>query len=1102
MKKLLCTVLPIVVGLLSVAPRAEDIDLFLGIPGGSAAPPNVLFIIDNTANWSQSNDDGVPVYEPELEALAAIIEALPVADNGTALVNVGMMMFTETGSPNSNTAGGYVRAAIRPMTESNKALYSAMVAGGVVVDDGQSYDVEGFDENEDKSNNGKAGLSMAEAYRYFDGGPAYAGIQKEKTDYDGNTSGIRTEEICTGKGKKKSCTTETTYSGSQFVWNLEGNALGAFAATRYNSPIPDGFCGGNFIIWVGNGAAQDNRSDTRTATQFLRDAGGDTAPISISPSGSSDNVADEWARFMRASTHEIITFTLDINKRTKGQGPGWTSLLQSMARESDGEYYDVEGNYEDIFAALGNVFSRVLAINSVFASAALPASANAQSTFVNQVYIGQFRPDETAKPRWLGNLKQYRLGRDADQALRLLDAKPEPDTEAVVDSSTGFIAPCVRSYWTPGTTDSYWDYLPANDRRGDCLQIPGSEVSNYPDGPVVEKGGHAYVLRGDALRTMYTCVPSSDGRCAGASPVSFSTGTSGITGDMLDADSSAERSELINWARGLDVDDEDRDGNTGEMRPSAHGDIIHTQPVAIDYANEPFDPNAAPATPVAPDVAVFFGANDGALRAINGNRSGTHEDSTVAAGDEFWSFMPPEFFGRIKRLRDNETNIRFPATGTAAGSGAEGEPKPYGFDGPITAYNAGKGDDKFLYAAMRRGGRALYAFDVSTVESPALKWVFGCPDADDDDGCGDGAGANTDVALIGQTWSEAALVRQEDRAKPLLLMGGGYDGCEDYDDGSAENHQCTSDDKGGAVFLIDGDTGALLQTFPTHSGRAVPGRVTVVPVNDSNPDIAYAYAADTGGNVYRIHAGTSADPAPIGTAAPGNWEMTRIASLGCAEDASCAAPRKFLFGPDVVRDTGSDKLWVLLGSGDREKPLAEYGAALSVQNRFFALIDQPSNGEWFVDACGSGNLICLTDSGFTEVAVADGAGDGSVGQYGWHLPLASGEQVVSGALTIADVVNFSTHVPTTTAEGACETDLGTARTYNLSYKDGSGDTVSLIGGGLAPTPVAGEVILDDGEAVPFCIGCGGERSSIGGSQISGTSSWVQPTSRVYWEIRD
>ena len=63
-----------------------------------------------------------------------------------------------------------------------------------------------------------------------------------------------------------------------------------------------------------------------------------------------------------------------------------------------------------------------------------------------------------------------------------------------------------------------------------------------------------------------------------------------------------------------------------------------------------------------------------------------------------------------------------------------------------------------------------------------------------------------------------------------------------------------------------------------ETDRAVPGGVIVV-YNDSRanpPDLSikYAYTADTGGNVYRIHAETEPDvdnntfPAMIGTVPP------------------------------------------------------------------------------------------------------------------------------------------------------------------------------------------------------------------------------------------
>ena len=52
---------------------------------------------------------------------------------------------------------------------------------------------------------------------------------------------------------------------------------------------------------------------------------------------------------------------------------------------------------------------------------------------------------------------------------------------------------------------------------------------------------------------------------------------------------------------------------------------------------------------------VFYGGNDGVLRAINGNR--TADIGTVDAGLEMWAFVPPEFYTQFKRLRDNTTPI-------------------------------------------------------------------------------------------------------------------------------------------------------------------------------------------------------------------------------------------------------------------------------------------------------------------------------------------------------------------------------------------------------------------------------------------------------------
>ena len=111
---------------------------------------------------------------------------------------------------------------------------------------------------------------------------------------------------------------------------------------------------------------------------------------------------------------------------------------------------------------------------------------------------------------------------------------------------------------------------------------------------------------------------------------------------------------------------------------------------------------------------------------------------------------------------------------------------------------------------------------------------------------------------------------------------------------------------------------------------------------------------------------------------------------------------------------------------------------------------------------------------------------------------------MTSAITIFGTVTFSTHVPVPAAAG-CVSNLGTARVYNISYKNassqnGTTDRSQIVaGGGLPPSPVAGMVTLDDGTTVPFCIGCNDD-SSLQSDLPEGPSVGAQPKAVTYWYI--
>ena len=88
--------------LIASAASADDIDLFSRSAATvAAARPNILIVLDNSANWSAANQQwpgGVKQGEAELRALRRLLSE--VKDN----VNIGLMLFTG-GSGGANQDG-------------------------------------------------------------------------------------------------------------------------------------------------------------------------------------------------------------------------------------------------------------------------------------------------------------------------------------------------------------------------------------------------------------------------------------------------------------------------------------------------------------------------------------------------------------------------------------------------------------------------------------------------------------------------------------------------------------------------------------------------------------------------------------------------------------------------------------------------------------------------------------------------------------------------------------------------------------------------------------------------------------------------------------
>ena len=985
--------------------RADDTDLFNQPPGSNPLAPNILFILDNTANWSRASQKWVG------SSTAGDAEILAIKNFAAGLTkpaNVGLMEFTTSGK-----TGGYVRFGVRDMTiAANNIAFQNILSG---------IDVNSPSEKVNQSSAGIAN-TLYEAWLYFKGSASWAGMDSS-ADYAGN-SGL------TGAGK--GLTNGFAYTGSA-------------TNSAYSSPIGTN-CAKTYIIFIGNNGpaaspASPSASDPSSTT--LSSYNYTTTP----------DVQSAWTRFLRlrpdlvrgsvaATNGSVTTYTIDAYNAQ--QNTAYTTVLKNMAQQGGGKYYQA-GSDTDLKNNLQNILAQIQAVNSVFASASLPVSVSVRGTYLNQVYLGVFRPDASAQPNWVGNLKQYKLGVDTAVTPPSLFLADSLGT-AAENPTTGFVNPSAVSLWTQAST--FWNPLYYVNSQGMGLS------SDSPDGDLVEKGGTAQYLRttfatNQSARNIYTCT----GTCTGGSLLSstpFNTANTAVTSAVLGASSTAEHDAIINWVRGGNTNQDDpiplsaTDNNTAvattSIRGFAHGDVLHSRPAVINYGRN------------ADDIVVFYGSNDGLLHAVKGGQTLSNGD-----GNELWGFIASEHFPQFKRMRDHTPII------------SSANPKPYLMDGSPTVYtyssaNDGKidytrGDKAYLFIPMRRGGRFIYALDVSNPLTPKFLWKH--------------SNSDTGFAELGQSWSDMRVAKLRYQTNPVLIFGLGYDA--PANDPTIQG----SATMGRGVIMLDATTGSpIWQVGPAAAGatynKTVVGMTYAIPAtvalydSDGDGNIDRIYAVDTGGNVWRIN---------VDDATPSNWTVSQLASLG----GIGANARKFLYQPDIVpADSSNNFDSLLLGSGDREHPFDT-----AIINRYYMIKDDhglavtraiPVIEGVAGLAIGVPGQLYDTTSNLIQVGTTAQIATAKTAfglASGWYVTLSTGEKVVDGSTTLAGTVFFGTNTPTAAVANACVGNLGQARLYVLSYLNGSATidenksgTLTTIdrsfnraGGGFPPTPVAISVVI-------------------------------------------
>jgi type IV pilus assembly protein PilY1 len=674
----------------------------------------------------------------------------------------------------------------------------------------------------------------------------------------------------------------------------------------------------------------------------------------------------------------------------------------------------------------------------------------------DEVYFSLFEP--SLNVGWQGNVKKYKLCPSYDASCELGDVLDTNDNQAIGPDNK-----------IKETAVSLWDTV--------------------EDGRQIREGGAGAHVPAWTSRVIYTDVSLADAHPATPVALGDSHKVATTNTDLRDATCADPTvgntvcDDLIEWILGRDVNDEDDEPTTTNRWGFA--DPLHSSPVVVSYGG----------TVGAPVDKLFVGTNEGGVRMING-----------ATGEEEWVFLPQVMLDDQETLMDNPVN-----------------PHIYGLDG-VPAFRLhdvdrdgiiepAAGDFVHMFIGMRRGGRNIYALDVTPSDvitdpnatgdiTPKFLWriVGGSNDTDGN------------YSRLGQTWSRPTVtpISVDDgsggiTSKTVLLFGGGYDVSLDSSYGTA----VTDPNLGNAIFIVDADDGTLMRWISSDAGAdiTVPGMVHSIPSDlaamDSDGDSVTdrVYVGDTGGNVWRVDLGATLSATDNGGTIVG--KLASIATAGTAADE-----RRIMYPPDVVQVHDSEYFGgsparydlVTVVTGNRADPLGT-----AVTNQVYAFRDLDVAG--MTDVVAPTNLAedypqvggapldqdDLTD--LTGNALQDGDDTAKAdalaalrASRGWYLSFAdSGEKALAAPAILGGKLFFTTYLPEAVS-GSCEAQEGGGRLYAvdvLSAKsvinfDGIGDDSNLsasdrtytLGGGIPSSAVP--IFQEEGITLLIGTSAGGE----------------------------
>jgi type IV pilus assembly protein PilY1 len=586
----------------------------------------------------------------------------------------------------------------------------------------------------------------------------------------------------------------------------------------------------------------------------------------------------------------------------------------------------------------------------------------------------------------------------------------------ILAATFSFATPVVPTTGTTGSTRAYlasfqsnpsrpfWrGYLKAYNRDANGL-IPVDANGVPLSSAVAWDAGQQLSTKAASSRTIYTAISGSR--------QNFTTGNANITNGMLNAASSGERDNIINFSRGIDAYDENDNFNTTEDRQWKLGDIFHSTPVLIQppflVSNDSSYTTFKTSNAGRPTV-LLAGANDGMLHAF-----------LESDGSEQWAFIAPDQLDNLKDLTATIAPHEFYVDGS-----------PIAADVKIGATPTWKTVALF---GERRGGRYYHALDMTDTTNPQYMWSF------------------TD-SKIGETWSDPAIgkIKMSDgSSKFVAFVGGGFD--------TGQNNN-----SGKAFFVIDLADGTKLWEYfkpgsVTDDRQYMNFSLAAPPMAvDLNNDgyVDRVYIGDVGGQLWKFDLST---PAMLSGGIISNWNPAQVGKRLFAAAISQANPpaageyypaQAIYVSPTLARDSANN-LWIFFGTGDRNHPNN------TSSNRFYGIKDttEQSNG-----TANMANGSTLTETSLTNLT----SGSGTVTQ-GWYIILNNNEKVLAAADVFNYVVYFTTFTPVATV--SCTTGGGDAKMYSVNVTTGDAALNLTTGTVLAPGQAALAMANTIGTGIP------------------------------------